>query len=217
MYLIRTPNFIQSIFPNFVWKVPSAEKVLYLTFDDGPIPEVTPWVLDQLAEFDAKATFFCVGENAERHSDIMDRIHGEGHVTANHTHNHLSGWRSENLTYFHNIRRCASQVNSNLFRPPYGRLKPSQAQFLLRHYTVVMWDVLSADFDASVTPEQCLANVTENAQPGSIIVLHDSLKAENNLRYALPKILAYYSGLGYRFSALEDKVNVRTNKLRKTA
>ena len=203
MYLIRTPNFIQTLFPNFVWRMPTERKELFLTFDDGPIPVVTPWVLDQLNAYDAKATFFCVGDNAQRHADIMSRIHAEGHMTGNHTHNHLSGWGTENIEYFHNVRKCARAVDSELFRPPYGRMKPGQAQFILRHYKIVMWDVLSADFDPNVSEEQCLANVINNAGPGSIVVMHDSLKAEENLRYALPRILEHYSNLGYSFKSLE--------------
>ena len=217
MYLIRTPNFIQSIFPNFTWRVPTDDKVLYLTFDDGPIPEVTPWVLDQLADYSAKATFFCVGENVHRFPDLLTRLHDEGHVSANHTYNHLSGWGSENLSYFQNVRKCARLVDSDMFRPPYGRMRPKQAQFLTRHYQIVMWDVLSADFDPEVSPEQCLINVTNNARPGSIVVLHDSLKAERNLKYALPRILEHYSELGYAFQALDQEVRTSATKLRRIA
>ena len=191
------------MFPNFVWRMPAEEKELYLTFDDGPIPVVTPWVIDLLAQYDAKATFFCVGENAERYPDIMSRLHAEGHATGNHTFNHLSGWGTDNIEYFHNVRKCARTVDSELFRPPYGRMKPGQAQFILRHYKIVMWDVLSADFDQNVTEQQCLDNVINNAGPGSIVVMHDSLKAEENLRYALPRVLEHYAELGYSFKSLQ--------------
>ncbi len=205
MYLVKTPNFIQSLFPNFTWRIPTNEKCVYLTFDDGPIPEVTPWVLDQLAQYDAKATFFCVGDNIRKYPDIFQMVKDQGHVTGNHTVNHLDGWSTENITYFHNIRRCARQVGSDLFRPPYGRLKPQQALFLQRHYRIVMWDVLSGDFDPDITPEQCYENVVRNVRPGSIIVFHDSLKAQEKLEFALPKVLEYLSAAGYSFNALHEQ------------
>jgi len=169
MYLVKTPKIIQNLFPNFTWKVPTKEKVIYLTFDDGPNPEVTPWVLEQLA-----------------------------------TYNHVSGWASDNIPFFHNTRRCARLVNSTLFRPPFGRLKPKQAQFLQRHYRIVMWDVLSGDFDNNITNEQCLANVTKNAEAGSIVVFHDSAKAKDKLQYVLPKVLAHFAAQGYTFEQLND-------------
>lgn len=205
------------MFPNFVWKIPTERKELFLTFDDGPIEVVTPWVLDQLREFGAKATFFCVGENAQRHPEIMERIHSEGHTAGNHTHNHLSGWGTDNIDYFHNVRKCARAVDSDLFRPPYGRMKPGQAQFIMRHYKIVMWDVLSADFDKNVSEEQCLSNIIKNAGPGSIVVLHDSVKAEDNLRYVLPRVLEHYSDQGYTFKSLEAVLQQHHGKLKKTA
>ncbi|MBP8086469.1 MAG: polysaccharide deacetylase family protein, partial [Saprospiraceae bacterium] len=142
MYLVHTPQYVQALFPGLIWKMSGNRKEIYLTFDDGPIPEVTPWVLDTLRSFDAKATFFCVGDNVRKHPDIYDMVIHAGHTVGNHTLNHLSGWATENITYFHNIRHCARMVNSGLFRPPYGKLKPSQAQFLQRHYRIIMWDVL---------------------------------------------------------------------------
>lgn len=177
-------------------------KEIYLTFDDGPIPEVTPWVLDTLRSFDAKATFFCVGDNVRKHPDIYDMVIHAGHTVGNHTLNHLSGWATENITYFHNIRHCARMVNSGLFRPPYGKLKPSQAQFLQRHYRIIMWDVLSGDFDRDIRPEDCAQNVIQHAEEGSIVVFHDSLKAEANLRHALPLVLEHFTREGYTFQSL---------------
>ncbi len=202
MYLVHTPQYVQALFPGLIWKMSGQQKALYLTFDDGPIPEVTPWVLDMLRAFQAKATFFCVGDNVRKHPDIFDMVLEDGHSVGNHTHNHLSGWASENISYFHNIRHCARVVPSNLFRPPYGKMKPSQVQFLQRHYRIIMWDVLSGDFDRDLTPQACSQNVINNAGPGSIIVFHDSLKAEANLRYALPKVLEHFSSLGYTFQGL---------------
>ena len=205
MYLVKTPKVIQNLFPNFTWQIPTQEKTLYLTFDDGPIPEVTPWVLETLARYNAKATFFCVGNNVEKYPDLLQQVKEAGHATGNHTFNHLNGWMTDNIPYFHNIRHCANQVNSVLFRPPYGRMKPKQAQFLLRHYRIVMWDVLSGDFDPKIEPEQCYQNVVNNAQPGSIVVFHDSQKAKENLMYALPKVLEYYAERGYSFDKLNEQ------------
>ena len=207
MYLVKTPRVIQKLFPNFHWNVASNESsVLYLTFDDGPIPEVTPWVLEQLAEYNAKATFFCVGDNARKYPEIMRKTLAAGHSVGNHTMHHLDGWKTENMPYFHDIRHCSNEVHSSLFRPPYGRIKPSQAQFLQRHYQVVMWDVLSGDFDPNLTAEDCYQNVVGNASSGSIVVFHDSLKAEDKLRNILPRLLAHYAALGYRFEALTPEL-----------
>ncbi len=203
MYFVKTPKLLKSLFPSFRWNVePDDSKKLYLTFDDGPIEEITPWVVDILKDYNAKATFFCVGHNIEKYPDVYKYVVDNGHLTANHTYNHLSGWASENMHYFHNIRRCGDVVESNMFRPPYGRVKPSQAQFLLRHYEIVMWDVLSADFDAFLSPQECFKNVQNAATDGSIIVFHDSVKAERNMKYALLRTLDYYSALGYTFECV---------------
>lgn len=213
MYLVKTPKLVQALMPAYVWHIPTQQQVLYLTFDDGPIPEVTPWVLDVLREYKAKATFFCVGENVSRHPAIFRRILAEGHSVGNHTHNHLNGWNTENLPYFHNVRHCAHLVKSNLFRPPYGRLLPSQRAFLERHYRIVMWDVLSGDFDPALSAQQCLDNVQTNAQPGSIIVLHDSLKTDAKLRYILPHLLDYFAAQGYSFDAMPMRQPVQPASL----
>lgn len=202
VYLVKTPNIVQSLWPRFLWRMPTQERVLYLTFDDGPIPEVTPWVLDVLKAFGAKATFFCVGENVRRYPDIYQRILAEGHSTGNHTYNHLNGWKTKTLDYLRNVRRCAHLVQSNLFRPPYGRLSPCQHASLERHYTIVLWDVLSGDFDQNVDARQCLENVVENAVSGSIIVLHDNIKTAEKLRFVLPELLRHFTQQGYRFERL---------------
>lgn len=207
MYLVKTPKLVQTLWPAYLWHIPTREKVLYLTFDDGPIPEVTPWVLDTLAACGAKATFFCVGENATRHPGIFRRVLAEGHTVGNHTHNHLNGWDTDTTAYLHNVRHCARVVKSDLFRPPYGRLLPQQRAFLERHFKIVLWDVLSGDFDPNLTAEQCLSNVLENARPGSIIVLHDSLKTLEKLRYVLPAVLEHFTAKGFRFEAIPATKN----------
>ena len=176
-----------------------------MTFDDGPIPSVTPWVLEQLKQYDAKATFFCVGENIKKHSELFEQVKEEGHAIGSHTFSHLNGWTTDNIPYFHNVRHGATLSNSMLFRPPYGRLRPKQAQFLLRHYRIIMWDVLSGDFDPAISPEQCLKNVVNNAQPGSIVVFHDSLKAEEKLNYTLPRVLEHFSKQGFTFDRLNEQ------------
>ena len=206
MYLIKTPKFIQALFPNFIWKIDTVQNEIFLTFDDGPIPEVTPWVLETLEAYNAKATFFCVGDNVQKHPDIFDMVVQAGHGIGNHTFNHLAGWSTENIRYFHNIRQCAHLTKTDLFRPPYGRIRPSQAQFLTRHYKIIMWDVLSGDFDQNLNKEECADNVISKAGPGSIVVFHDSLKAQRNMKYALHATLEHYSGLGYTFSAIEDTI-----------
>lgn len=217
MYLVKTPQFIQHLFPNFTWRIPTEEKILYLTFDDGPIPEVTPWVLDQLAQYDAHATFFCVGDNIRKHPEVFQEVVAAGHAVGNHTFHHLNGWISENIPYFHDIRHCANLVNTVLFRPPYGRLKPKQSQFLLRHYRIIMWDVLSGDFDSRLTPQQCFENVADNAGPGSIVVFHDSRKAEQRLVHALPRVLEHFHALGYRFECLNVEELIQQEPAKKIA
>lgn len=206
MYIVKTPKFIQNLFPSLTWNVATEQKILYLTFDDGPIPEVTPWVLDQLAAYSAKATFFCVGDNIRKNPEVYRRVIESGHDIGSHTFNHLSGWDTDNITYFRNIRRGAHLVKTDLFRPPYGRIKPSQSSFLQRYYRIIMWDVLSGDFDTSLSPEQCYRNVLENTNKGSVIVFHDSLKAADRMKYALPRVLEHFSELGYRFCGLNKYV-----------
>lgn len=206
MYFVKTPTFVQGLFPTFTWRLPTQEKTIFLTFDDGPIPEVTPWVLEQLEKFNALATFFCVGANVERHSDVFNQVIDAGHTVGNHTFNHLNGWEVDNMSYFHNIRHCARLVNTDLFRPPYGRITPKQVQFVQRHYNIIMWDVLSGDFDQDISKEQCLQNVVNNATDGSIVVFHDSLKAQDNLYFALPRVLEHFSEQGYKFRALTRQI-----------
>ncbi len=211
MYLAKTPRFIQRLFPNLIWRIPTDEKVIYLSFDDGPIPQLTPWVLDELAKYNAKASFFCVGENVNRYPDLYNRIIEEGHSVGNHTHNHLNGWKTDNRPYLRNVKSCSQSMETSLFRPPYGKLRPKQVQILSKKYKIIMWDVLSGDFDQNITKEDCYENVIQNIGPGSIVVFHDNLKAEERLKYTLPKVLSDLSKEGYTFQNLEsvNQVSVR--------
>lgn len=197
---VKTNRFIKTIFPKYVWDIPNSEKKVYLTFDDGPIPEITEWVLNQLTQYDAKATFFCIGDNIRKHPEIFNKIIENNHYIGNHTFNHLKGWETSLEKYLENTEKCAEimanfkmrTTNPKLFRPPYGKIKPSQAKALRQAgYTIVMWDVISMDFDANVNPEQCLQNVISHIESGSIIVFHDSSKAWQNLQYVLPKTLEF--------------------------
>ncbi len=203
MFLAKTPAFLQFLMPSYTWRVPTTEKILYLTFDDGPIPVVTPWVLETLRTYAAKATFFCVGDNVQKHPEVFQQLISEGHAVGNHTFNHLNGWKTETKTYLENVAQCRQVVNSQLFRPPYGRMKPQQLKALKRDFRIVMWDVLSGDFSQKLSAETCLQHVVQFARPGSIVVLHDSLKAERNLRYVLPRVLEHFSGLGFRFEGMK--------------
>jgi len=211
-YWIKTNWLIKRIFSKYVWDLPTSENVVYLTFDDGPTPEITAWTLVQLKNYNAKATFFCIGDNVEKHPTIFQTILDEGHSIGNHTFNHLKGWETKNAIYLENFKRCSLAIskfkigeqNAKLFRPPYGKIKKYQAKKIREFgYKIIMWDVLSADFDATITPEKCLENVVKNIKPGSIIVFHDSVKSSQNLEYALPKTLAFLKENGFRCEVIQ--------------
>lgn len=203
MKAVTVPVFLRMFYPSLLWNMPEGNKRLYLTFDDGPNPEVTPAVLDILDKFDAKATFFCVGDNVQRYPEVYESILQRGHLTGNHTFNHLNGWKTPLNEYYDNVNLCRKHVDSPWFRPPYGRITPSQIQALKKEYTIVMWSVLSYDFDPETTPEQCVDYVLNHATDGSIIVFHDSAKAAEKVLFALPKVLEYYYSKGYAFSRLD--------------
>ncbi len=186
------PRFIQRLYPERIWAFSHIKDSVFLTFDDGPISEVTPWVLDELKKHNAKTTFFCIGENVKKHPEIFERILSEGHSVGNHTFNHLKGINTETSKYIENTLLAEKLIDSKLFRPPYGKITSKQAKTLQnKGFKIVMWDVLSYDYDGSVSEEKCLKNVLNNIKPGSIVVFHDSLKAEKNLRYVLPKVLEF--------------------------
>ncbi|HEY8931289.1 MAG TPA: polysaccharide deacetylase family protein [Mucilaginibacter sp.] len=205
MYLIKTPWLLKKLYPNLLWDAPQCPRCIYLTFDDGPIPIVTPFVLNILKEFNAKATFFCIGDNVRKHPDIFEQVKNEGHAIGNHTFNHLKGWDTPDNVYLENFLKADELIGSNLFRPPYGRAKRSQIKLLKNTkpgLQFVMWNVLSADFDINVTPEQCLGNVLKNTRSGDIVLFHDSLKAKERVEYVLPRALDIWSKEGYSFSTL---------------
>ena len=204
LYPIKTPELVQRMYPDYLWRFTSDKKEIYLTFDDGPTPDVTEFVLDELKKHNAKATFFCIGKNIAENQSLFSKILDEGHVVGNHTYNHLKGWKTLRKDYLENVLKVQEVIeNSKLFRPPYGKIKKMQAKDLLKHgFKIVMWDVLSGDWDSKVSKEKCLRNVTENATNGSIIVFHDSKKAEKNLRHVLPKALKYLKEKGYTFKSI---------------
>jgi peptidoglycan/xylan/chitin deacetylase (PgdA/CDA1 family) len=206
MYLIKTPFWLRAFYPNCTWNIPSKDKVIYISFDDGPHPEATPFVLAQLKNFNAKATFFCIGNNVLKHPNIYESILSEGHKVGNHTYDHLNGWKTETDLYIENIKDAANLIESNMFRPPYGRITKKQIKALKESTDlpnqIIMWDILSADFDLKLNGEECARNVIKHTKPGSIIVFHDSQKAWDSMSVALPIVLAYFSKLGYRMEVI---------------
>lgn len=200
--LVRPPQLLRNYYRSSVWRMEKDAPVIYLTFDDGPIEDLTPWVLDTLKHYQVKATFFCVGQNIERNGPIFQRILDEGHQVGNHTYNHIKGWKTSNRDYFDNVEKCEALINTKLFRPPYGRIKKSQFKQLSKEYKVIFWDVLTYDYDKLVSPETCLDNSIRYTRPGSIIVFHDNIKAQKNLKYALPQYIEHFLKLNYKFAIL---------------
>ncbi|MBK0382396.1 polysaccharide deacetylase family protein [Pedobacter sp. SD-b] len=230
MYLVKTPFLLKKIYPkSLIWNKSRVNKTIFLTFDDGPIPIVTPWVLKTLKNFNAKATFFCIGDNITKHPEIFELLKADEHAVGNHTFNHLKGWNTNDEVYLENFKKCQELTQTNLFRPPYGRIKfsqirkirceildkryennlknqddlqSSQYSILNNQYSIIMWDVLSGDFDIHLSPEKCLKNVIKHTENGSIVVFHDSLKAWDRLEYVLPKALEIWQKEGYKFECL---------------
>lgn len=205
----KTPHWVKLVFNTLVWDLPNTEQKIYLTFDDGPIPEVTEWVLDLLKSEGIKATFFCIGANIQKHPKIYQRILTEGHQTGNHTFNHIKGWKTPTKEYVQNVQKCETEIertatnSTKLFRPPFGKITPNQSKALQNlGYKIIMWDVVSHDYDRTISQEKCLSNVLTKSTQGSIIVFHDSLKAEKNLKYVLPKAIHFLKNNGFKFDVL---------------
>jgi peptidoglycan/xylan/chitin deacetylase (PgdA/CDA1 family) len=205
----RTPFFLPWIYPDLVWRIATDKKELFLTFDDGPVPGPTEFVLDTLKQYSIKATFFCIGDNVHKHPSLFKRIIDEGHAVGNHTFNHLKGWSESLDNYVDNVNLCEQefsifnfQFSIKLFRPPYGRITKSQIK-ALNNYSIIMWDVLTADYQRSVSPSACLRNSIAATRPGSIIVFHDSIKAEKNLTHALPRYIEHFIDKGFSFNVIK--------------
>lgn len=206
----KTPAIIPHLFPNLLWRGPAGNdgQRVYLTFDDGPVPDITPWVLELLKKYNARATFFCIGKNVKSNPEIYNKILKAGHAVGNHTFNHVSGYKSKVNSYVSEVKKASEWISSDLFRPPYGRIRWSQAKILSQSYSIVMWDVLSGDFDPGTSPEKCINNVMKNIADGSIVVFHDSIKAAANLKQSLPTIMDSLSSLGYKFDSLKSQTNL---------
>lgn len=209
-YWVKTSALVRRLFSGFVWEVPTRDKVVYLTFDDGPTPDITQWVLKQLALYEARATFFVIGNNVARHPEIFNQVIAAGHSIGNHTYNHVNGWKTSFEEYREDAMEAERSIRTHypafsrkkLFRPPYGKISRKQAAALREDgYQLIMWDVLSADFDTAITPQQCLDNVLKNVRSGSIVIFHDSVKAFPNLEYTLPRVLEFLKKEGYRCEA----------------
>lgn len=204
----RTPFFLPYVYPSLIWRKDSLEKKIYLTFDDGPVPGPTDFVLETLAAFSAKATFFCIGDNIRKHPSVFKRIINSGHAVGNHTNNHLNGWKTSFDAYIKNVQLCEYQrlqfnyvQPKKLFRPPYGKIKRSQIKGL-ESFEIIMWDVLSKDYSKKHSPEKCLRESIKATRNGSIVVFHDSFKAETNLKFVLPKYIAHFKEQGFQFESL---------------
>jgi peptidoglycan-N-acetylglucosamine deacetylase len=206
--IYRAPFFLPWLYPSLIWKIPTTNKELYLTFDDGPVPGPTDFVLETLAKHSIKATFFCIGDNVRKNPEVFKRIIDQGHAIGNHTFNHLKGWSTSWGDYLMNTLECSDQFrasglqkSSKLFRPPYGRITRPQIK-ALKPFKIVMWDVLTNDYERSKSPETVLKNSIRVTRPGSIVVFHDSLKAERNMSYTLPRYIDHFKNLGYSFHIL---------------
>lgn len=203
LYRTKTPRIFMRFFSNYTWRFSTKKKEIHLTFDDGPTPEITDFVLTELKKHNAKATFFCIGKNVKNHPEIYQRIIADGHSVGNHTHNHFNGWKHSSKEYSNNVEKAETYIHSKLFRPPYGKIRSKQADTLLKKgYKIIMWDVLSADFDTDISKEKCLQNVLKNTKNGSIIVFHDSVKASEKLRFVLPIVLENFSKQGYKLNSI---------------
>ena len=203
MRYASVPVFLQMFYPSLLWKMPEGNRRLYLTFDDGPHPEVTTEVMALLEAYQAKASFFCVGENVVKYPETYESIITQDHLTGNHSFHHLNGWKTDNAVYYENVKKCAEFVDSKWFRPPYGRISPMQIQTIKKEFTIVMWSILSYDFDPEIDLESCMGKVLDNAVDGSIIVFHDSKKAVKKMIPILKRTLDVFSEKGFSFERLD--------------
>lgn len=206
------PSWLPKLFKNYTWKINTTEPIIYLTFDDGPDPKPTRFVLDTLLQYHAKATFFCVGENIQKHRKIAQEIINQGHVLANHTMNHLKGWQTSHDDYVKNTNKCQETLEeystSSLFRPPYGRITKRQTKSLKEAgYEIIMWDLISYDYDDKININQALKQLIRNSKPGSIVVFHDSSKALKQLKIMLPKYMHALNNQGFSFKSIPTKHN----------
>ena len=203
MNFVKPPFLLSKLTKNnLIWQIQTETPIIYLTFDDGPIPEITPFVLKTLRDFNAKATFFCVGDNVRKHPDIFNEIVVSGHKIGNHTFNHLNGWKTHSSNYIENIEKCNDYFTTDLFRPPYGKLKPSQVLDIRKTKAIILWSVLSYDFDQHITKEECLNNALSFPDKGAIVVFHDNIKAKDNMFFALPRFLEHFTNKGFTFEIL---------------
>jgi peptidoglycan/xylan/chitin deacetylase (PgdA/CDA1 family) len=205
MIIEQVPLFVRKIYPKTIWRLPKKEKTIYLTFDDGPIPGVTPFVLEVLRKYGVKATFFCVGENVKKHPEVFEEVLREGHLVGNHTYNHLAGFTNLSKNYIANTQKADDFIHSKLFRPPHGTFRYTQFFSIRERYNIVFWDVVTRDYNNKLTGEEVLEIVKKYTRNGSIIVFHDSLKAEKNMRYALPKAIEWLKSEGYKFDLLTEE------------
>jgi peptidoglycan/xylan/chitin deacetylase (PgdA/CDA1 family) len=209
-YLVNTPWWIKILFPVGIWDIHSSSNTIYLTFDDGPHPQITPFVLEELRKYNAKGTFFCIGSNVEQYREIYDEILQQGHAVGNHTQDHLNGWIASDEDYLINILQAQKHIESNLFRPPYGRIKKRQAALLRRLFPqmkIIMWNVVSADFDTNINSEKCTRNVLKHAKSGSMLVFHDSEKAFPRLQKTLPVVMKELSERGFVFEKIPENLS----------
>jgi peptidoglycan/xylan/chitin deacetylase (PgdA/CDA1 family) len=196
----------EKLYPDCIWNMPNNEKVLYLSFDDGPHPSITPFVLNELSKYQASASFFCIGDNVDKFPETFERVKQSGHTIGNHTQQHVNGWKTTDDFYIDNILRANQSIGSNLFRPPYGRIKKSQIKLLktrIPEMKIIMWNILAGDWDATVAPAICFERMKNKIQSGDIIVFHDSEKAAPRMQVALPQLLEHFANQGYQFKKIE--------------
>jgi peptidoglycan/xylan/chitin deacetylase (PgdA/CDA1 family) len=203
IFLIQPKSILKKIYPRAIWHFDRTEKKIFLTFDDGPIPELTEWILHELQSFNANATFFCVGDNILKYPHLFEKIKSNGHLVANHSMHHIKGFKNTVADYLKDVESCRQLLDNNFFRPPYGQLKRSQYKALIqKQYKIILWDVISYDYE-KISPQVCASNAISNTKNGSVVLFHDNLKAEKNLKYALPLFLEHFSSRNYKFESLK--------------